>query len=265
MRPSVPLLLNSSRWKLNSIEWSPKVANVHSQIIQEDNDQHSFVLPDLPNNVYTADDRQEYFSQIPKRQRIVTVATCRYTPETLVQENFPSNKLLLVGGNDKHPNSLSTMEAAKILLSSSNQNIELWGVTNPNDPKSILQVQEKIDSGIAGFLTQPLLSSRALDILERYPRVDDAKFVAGMAMPRSAKQLQFWCQLLQDEQLLENDPLFQAHLAFFSQPYYTSMAWIGRELEHLATSATIDGVHFMPLGNTEDLVTLFQRPPWQEQ
>jgi 5,10-methylenetetrahydrofolate reductase len=228
-------------------------------------------MPDLPN-VYTPEDRDDYLFQVPPSQRFLTVATCRYTPKTLAGSHFPkAEKILLVGGNEKTSDSLSTIEAAKILkdaYSGDNIKVELWGVTNPNDPNSIDLVEQKIEAGITGFLTQPLLSSQALDNLESYRRRRDddesssISFVAGMSMPRTAKGLQFWCKRLlkQPELLLESDPLFQAHLAFFSQPHSTSMAWIEQELENLSTRATIDGIHFMPLGNTEDLVTLFQRP-----
>ena len=255
MRPTVSL----GRWKFHTVEWSPKVAEIQSQL----NATH-FVLPDLPN-VYTPQDRSDYFSQVPPSQRILTVATSRYTSKTLIDSTFQADTLLLVGGNEKTSSTLSTVEAAEILSNDQHSsNTILWATTNPNDPHSIERVQQKIDAGITGFLTQPLLSSHALEVLEAYPRrrpseEEDSRisYVAGLAMPQTAKSLQFWCKLLEQPQL-EKDPLFQAHLAFFSQPYFTSMAWIGRELEHLKTHATIDGIHFMPLGNTQDLLTVFR-------
>ncbi|KAL3930117.1 MAG: hypothetical protein SGBAC_011905 [Bacillariaceae sp.] len=235
--------------KHNSVEWSPKVGAVQSQL----RSKTRYVLPDLPN-VLTQDNRDDFMSRVSPSNRIVTVATCYHTPSTLKGSNFEADAILLVGGNERSEKSLSTSDAA-MMLKDENENISLWGVTNPNDPNSIESVNKKIESGIDGFITQPLLSTPAMDIFESYPRHADTKYVAGLAMPRSAKNLQFWLQLL-DQPELENDALFKAHLAFFSQPYFTSMAWLGRELENLSTRATLDGVHLMPLGNTEDLINV---------
>ena len=177
--------------------------------------------------------------------------------------------LLLVGGNEKTPESLSVVTAASILQEQQQCGQQLWGVTNPNDPNSIQSVERKIAAGITGFMTQPLLSSHAIDIFEAYPRQQQhgtsttgtgITYIAGLAMPKTARSLQFWCDLLEQPELRQ-DPLFKAHLAFFSaQPHYSSYQWIGKELVTLATSTTMDGIHFMPLTNTEDLVALFQLP-----
>lgn len=242
--------LSLSRWKFHSVEWNPKVAVVQKNLPESTN----FVMPDLPN-VLTDDDRVEYMFQVSRPKRVLTVSACRHTPESLSQSSFKADKLLLVGGNEQTEDSLSTVAATKI-LKDANTDQTLWGVTNPNDPHSLEMVQEKIDAGITGFITQPFLSSEALDNFENYPRQGDAiSYVAGMAMPRTAKNLQFWLTLLEQPEL-ENDPLFKAHLAFFSQPYFTSIAWLGREVENLTTRATIDGIHFMPMANTEDLVNI---------
>jgi hypothetical protein len=245
MRPSLPI----PRWKFHSVEWNPKVASVHAQLPESTH----FVLPDLPD-VYTQDDRVDYMFRVSPPQRILTVSACRHTPETLSRSSFDADNLLLVGGNEQTEDSLSTVAAAKI-LKVTNANLTVWGVANPNDPHSLESVQEKVEAGITGFITQPLLSSQALDNFESYPRQGDTSYVAGMAMPRTAKNLQFWLRLLNQPEL-EHDPLFKAHLAFFSQPYFTSMTWLGRELENLTTTATIDGIHFMPMGNTDDLVNI---------
>jgi len=263
MRPTVPLL---KAWKFQTVEWNPKVSRIKSQL----NATH-FVLPDLPA-VYSPSDRDHYFSEIPPSQRIVAVATCRQSPETL-RDKYCRNsnneevkhqidKLLLVGGNEKTPKSLSVVEAASI-FKEQQSTTTLWGVTNPNDPKSIERVERKIAAGITGFLTQPFLSSNAIDIFEAYPRQQhdgNITYIAGLAMPKTARSLQFWCDLLEQPELRQ-DPLFKAHLAFFSaQPHYSSYQWIGKEMVTLATCTTMDGIHFMPLTNTEDLVALFQLP-----
>jgi 5,10-methylenetetrahydrofolate reductase len=243
-----------------SVEWSPRAnaASLQGKILKEVNNCQ-LVFPDLPN-VFTQDDRVEYLFQVPPSRRIMTVSTCRHTPETLAASKFKADKLLLVGGNEKQKSSLSTVDAAKILKETS-KDMTIWGTTNPNDPKSIDSVSQKIEAGITGFVTQPLLSFNSLDIFESYPRTQneasDISFVAGMAMPRSAKNLQFWCKLLEQPEL-EDDPLFKAHLAFFSQPYFTSIAWLGKELENLYTRATIDGIHFIPMENTEDMRTILR-------
>ena len=252
--------LSSSLWKYHSVEWNPKVASVlQNQDNQLNASVSHFVLPDL-STIYSQNDRVDYLFQTPTHKRILTVATCRYTAETIANTVLKADKVLLVGGNEKidqqNQPTLSTIEAAKILREQHND-LELWGVTNPNDPNSCENVQKKIEAGISGFITQPLLSSNALQTLEDYPREDDTVFVAGVAMPRTAKSLQFWRKLLEQPDL-EEDPLFRAHLAFFSQPYFTPMAWIGREVENLSTHATVDGVHFMPMGNTEDLLSVFR-------
>lgn len=226
-----------------------------------------FVFPDLPQ-VYSPQDRKNYLiSTAPKRQ-IQTVALSRHkswkslVANPIVQAASPDSKLLLVGGNDKGPETLSTIQAAKILRNE--LDAELWGVANPNDLGSVESIHAKREAGIQGFLTQPLLCSTALETLQAYPS-KDTTLVVGMAMPQTAKALQFWSQLVvvgeTEQAAMAQDPLFQSHLAFFSQPYFTSIAWIGRELQHLATHTEpnhIHGIHFMPLKNTDDLRTIFK-------
>ncbi|KAL3898050.1 MAG: hypothetical protein SGARI_006772 [Bacillariaceae sp.] len=212
---------------------------------------------------------------------------------------------------------MSVVEAARIIRENENaqsssscddgrKKIALWGVANPNDERSVERVYDKLEAGlIQGIITQPLLSSTAHETLRSYktlaPRNNnnkDVTILAGLAFPRTARSLQFWAKnLLLDDQdnhnVLRNDPLFQSHLAFFSQPYYTPISWIGREFQELlmmtslsfgmeeedddegaksassssssSTTTTtpspappIDGIHCMPLKNTEDLCTIFQ-------
>jgi hypothetical protein len=243
-----------------TVEWSPKVASIQSEL-PADAISH-FILPDMPR-IQKAKDRQRFLASVPKKQRIQTIATCRHTPTSLAQWRLPADKILLVGGNDKgstipDTTTLSVVEAAQILQNETDT--PLWGVANPNDPNSLDRVEEKIQAGITGFVTQPLLSSDSLDILESYPTNDDITLIVGMALPKTAKNLQFWMTLLEQEpELLQNDPLFQSHLAYFSQPYYTSLAWVGRELQNLSSRANnVDGIHCMPFSNTEDLIAMFR-------
>jgi hypothetical protein len=190
---------------------------------------------------------------------------------------FPSQSLstiLIVGGNEKgSPNVLTTVQAADVIATycdnmsttttttttSTAVKRQIWGVENPNDPNSPKRLHDKLDAGIHGFLTQPLLSSSAMDTLHTYhdmllnhqhhhlhPRQDgstrrcssSSSLIVGMALPTTANGLQFWSKLLEqpyDTHALKDDPLFQSHLAFFSQPYYTPLAWAGREIQDLYT------------------------------
>lgn len=266
-------------WRHVTVEWSPKL----SQQIQSQPDLQGaathWVFPDLPL-LYTREHRVTYWQSIAPPQRIQTVAACHHSDwKSLVataKERWHGmtdqgdshdiqhgGKLLLVGGNDKTAQTMSTVQAATILQSElfGDKPAELWAVADPNDPESVANVQSKVEAGIVGFLTQPPLSSTAWDTIESYRNHNhkNISIVVGMALPKSAASLQFWRQLLNRPELVEKDPLFQSHLAYFSQPYTTSLAWIGRELQECITSASIiDGVHFMPLHNTKDMMALLQ-------
>jgi hypothetical protein len=282
-----------------SVEWSPKLAAIAQSPPPPQQQQQQlqlsrpdyFVFPDLPE-VHTADDREMYERSTLPEKRLQTVAACRFdNAKSLVghvvgllssrsTDNISCKRnILLVGGNENkganNKNTLSTIEAANILRSETTGDdaITLWGVANPNDPQSVEYTHRKVEAGISGFLTQPLLASHALETLIEYPSSssggdatnnDDIVILAGMAFPRTAQNLQFWAKLI-DYPPLQDDPLFQSHVAFFSQPYVTPLAWIGRELHDLTTRASdrIDGVHLMPLHNTEDLLAVVRSLPQQ--
>lgn len=270
-----------------------------------------FVLPDLPH-LYSDDDRQEFWQATTtgssRPQRIQTIAVCYHDShesllKTVKQSSIehPNTTFLLVGGNEKDKqsslmssSSLSTVQAANMLRNELGgpDVVSLWGVANPNDPSSIESTGEKIEAGITGIITQPLLSSTAKDTLQLYNSQcrssssnDGITILAGLAFPTTAKSLQFWAtKLLRQGDELRTDPLFQSHLAYFSQPYYTTTVWIGREcqellsymdietvaaaeaavdLSHQSTqsktrSSIIHGIHCMPLHNMDDLCTLLQ-------
>ena len=208
-----------------------------------------------------------------------------------------TNNILLVGGNDKNTlqGRLSTIDAAQILLEefpsssssvpdinhqNNNHAIELWGVTDPNNPSSIESIQYKIDAGITSFITQPLFASYSMDILQEYSSIDNKvgmdnsdnedsmiNILVGIAMPRSIKTLHFWADQLIDkcDPPLQDDALFQSHIGYFSQPYVTPMAWTLREIQNIITLSSsttkrnvINGVHLMPMKNTSDLVPILQ-------
>eukprot|EP00536_Pseudo-nitzschia_multiseries_P016401 jgi/Psemu1/221196/e_gw1.1102.38.1 len=233
--------------KIFSVEWNPSVAAVRSELRPV---AAHFVLPDLPD-IISDRDRADFSAATDPGHRIHTVAA--------VEGVDPESKLLLVGGNRRGPTTMSSLDAARILRNEK-ENV-LWGVTNPNDPNSPETLERKVESGMSGFLTQPLLSSGATDTMQSYRECTDAgdtTLLAGLAFPRTVRGLRFWAKLLGQEAELEKDPLFQSHLAYFSQPYVTPIAWVGRELQDLLVNPSIDGVHFMPLTNTDDLCTLFK-------
>jgi hypothetical protein len=256
-----------------TVEWNPNLLAIHSQI----NATH-FVIPDL-SRVYSEIDKQDFIHAIPISQRIQTISACNHDEKSLNELSIQANKVLVVGGHDKNSCqqkekglnkvqnnettktrlccSLTALEATEILHQRNDTHFDIWGVTNPNHENSISRVEEKIAAGMTGFITQPLLSSHALDILESYPK-DNATFIAGIAMPASNKSLQFWLQLLEQPEL-ETDALFKSHMAYFQSPYFTSMAWIQREIQILEAHATIDGIHFMPMKNTKDLLDLLKK------
>ena len=156
---------------------------------------------------------------------------------------------------------MSSIDAATILYNEKGN--VLWGVTNPNDPRSLNRFEEKIKAGMDGFITQPLLSTHAMDTMEMYQGFctknnNDVTILTGLAFPKSVRGLRFWAKLLEQEEKLESDPLFRSHIAFFSQPYFTPISWIGRELQNITLSSNNNGVHFMPLNNVDDLCTIFQ-------
>lgn len=179
--------------------------------------------------------------------------------------NLHGGKLLIVGGNNKNGATIkvSTEQAVKILRSELGATVELWAVADPNDPDSPQRVSAKVNSGVDGFLTQPLLGSLAWDTLFSY-EMGDASLVVGMACPRSSDQLRFWQQLLDRPELLNDDPLFQSHLEYFSRSEHSSSAaWIRNEVQQCFTNSktngvgnSIHGIHFMPLRNVEDLVAV---------
>ena len=270
MRSTLPLL-SQQTWKYCTVEWSPRLATAAVQSALPADVATHYILPDrdLPNlpHLQSSKDRKMFLATIPAKQRIQTIATSRHTPWSLKQYRIPADKILLVGGHDKTPKTLSVVEAAHVLQQETDT--PLWGVANPNDPNSLERVEEKINAGITGFVTQPLLSSHALDILKTYPKKGDddnnpvITFNVGMALPTTVQNLQFWMRLLEQPEL-QDDPLVQNHMEYFSQPNCSSFAWIERELQDIIVSArtnnsnhvVVDGIHCMPMKNTDDLITL---------
>jgi len=290
------------------VEWNPKVASylfrnttaapaTGTSSSQSSSSSSYFVLPDLPELLITNTDAHDEFCRTitnPK-QRIITIATCHHSARSLLHTVAsptmePGTTLLLVGGNTKKngtmedtnwktTTSLSSLEAAQLLTQEREtvQTYPLWGVMNPNDPKSVDVLAQKITAGMTGFITQPCFTSDATDTLYRYRDCCESHhtnnnsnnnnnripILAGVACPKTLRGLQFWSKLVTGDDdelwtLVAQDPVFQRHVWYFSQPSVPSLAWSSRELHDLVVQhcAVLDGIHFMPLQNTEDFGAL---------
>lgn len=243
-----------SAWTHQTVEWSRQVGSLlHSS----PSCATHFVLPDLPGKL-SSETQQEFYDATHPNNRIKTIAVCRHTARSLAQcvtvTSREVDKILMVGGNNrKEESKLSTVDAVKIVQSITD--VELWAVANPNDKRSAGSVCEKLHAGIRGIVTQPLLSSKAMEILETYPRNSNVTYIVGAALPRTTRNLLFWLELLEQPELKE-DRLFRDHLDWFTS-MKNSLRWTESQLEALS-EAQIDGVHFMPLNNMGDLVSLLQ-------
>lgn len=240
------------------VEWSAKINEVRSQL---DPYTTHFVLPNLPS-IITPEQENVYYSEILPQTRIRTIAASLHDHKSLrrcVADNIIKvDKYLLVGGNSKgmETTSLSSLEASRIIRGETDT--EVWGVANPNDRTSPESVAKKLDAGIQGIITQPFFSSHALEVFESYPRYPGVSFIAGLALPTRKKDIMFWLELLGQPDLVE-DPLTRSHIEFFGSSDPSSLSWAENELESLKGS-TIDGVHYMPMKNIDDLLTLITNP-----
>jgi hypothetical protein len=241
---------------LTSVEWSPHVARIQSQLSRG---VTHFVLPNLPD-VYDDDLQKQFYVNVPSRQRIQTIAACLHTPDTLtellVQSRDTVDKFLIVGGNSKQEQQgLSTLQALRVAKDVDiGDEIELWGVANPNDKSSKDEVHAKLEAGMSGIITQPLLLSHATETLASYPRDDTIVYMAGLALPKTAKGLLFWLDLLGQSDLAD-DALFRDHYEYFCAGK-DSLTWSQDQLAGLDGATNVDGIHYMPMRNTRDLVSL---------
>jgi hypothetical protein len=242
---------------LTSVEWSPHVARIQSQLSRS---VTHYVLPNLPD-VYDDDQQKQFYANVPSRKRIQTIAACLHTPDTLtqllVQSRDTADKFLIVGGNskqDEHPG-LTTLQALQVAKDVDTGNdVELWGVANPNDANSKDGVHAKLDAGMSGIITQPLLLSHATETLASYPSDDAIVYMAGLALPKTAKGLLFWLDLLGQSDLAD-DVLFRDHYEYFCAGK-DSLTWSQDQLATLNGTTNVDGIHYMPMRNTRDLVSL---------
>jgi hypothetical protein len=240
---------------LTSVEWSPHVARIQSQISRG---VTHFILPDRPD-VFDDDQQKQFYANVPSRQRIQTIAACLHThtslTDCLVQSRDTVDKFLIVGGNSKQHQGLSTLQALQVAKDADmSSDVEFWGVANPNDENSKDGVHAKLEAGMNGIITQPLLTSHALETLASYPRGDTIVYMAGLALPKTAKGLLFWLDLLGQSDLAD-DALFRDHYEYFCSGK-DSLTWAQDQFDILNGTTNVDGVHYMPLRNTRDLVSL---------
>lgn len=242
--------------KFHTVEWGRNVARIHSQLKTATH----FILPDLPE----ADIKEKAFFEASNNRKIVTVAAGRHTAATfderlrqlLVAQNDTSDleKLLIVGGNQK--DGISTLDAisrAKSWCSSQQLKIkpDIWCVANPNDINSVSYLKDKLLAGADGVVTQPLMTSHALDVLDSYPTMTTT--VVGVALPKTSKGLLFWLKLLEQPEV-EHDEAFQASLIHF-ESNKSPLEWATSQIESIPQEL-VDGLHYMPMSNTDLLVDL---------
>ena len=126
--------------------------------------------------------------------------------------------------NDEYDDDSRRLKSTSSGDNDKNNKLVLWSVINPNDPNSIEHIHNKINvGGITNFITQPFLSSNATHIFHSYPMkstsasntTSDIRYVIGMAMPQTTKNLLYWIRLLEQPELI-HDPLFQRHVEYFA-------------------------------------------------
>ena len=242
-----------SKLTFQTVEWSRQVASVHPLLRAT-----HFVLPDLPQ-VINASLRNDFYEATSRNNRIITIQASRCTSESLKEvireKEGLVDKFLIVGGNTKNSTSPSSVDAIKTARQFTKN--EVWATANPNDAKSVDSVLCKLNAGATGIITQPLLSSPAVEILKGYPRDEGVVYIAGLALPKTKKGLLFWRDLLRQPELLD-DSLFDKHLDYFLHQR-GSLAWAQQEVMRLE-GTNIDGIHFMPMSNTVDLISLLTNP-----
>ena len=245
----------TARWPpFQSVEWGQTIAGI-SELLPSSLPR---ILPDLPH-VFL--DEQSWVQTTPRRSRILTIAACRHSYQTL-EKHFCSSQerkadhFLVVGGNDKEKSSSENLTTQEVLgfLQNNAEYCTLWATANPNDPSSVRSVQEKMEAGASALVTQPILSSQAECIVNKYPEGTD--LIAGLAMPETTKSLRFWQTLLGQPELSE-DARFRDHLEYFSNKK-CNITWARQEQQMLESMGMFSGVHYMPLKSTSCLLSLLE-------
>lgn len=219
-----------------------------------------FVLPQLPN-VISQDTKESFQTSIQPNERIVTIAAALYQTSGALRDavkikiqKYEPESLLVVGGNTKSNDSISTCEALSIIKDSTE--LRILATWDPNHP--VMDLQTKEDAGATGVITQPVLSSIGWQHLDDYfaTPIPGFQMITGMAFPKSAKSLHFWSSLL--EVAPENDDWFDQSLNRMENKD-SRQDWSKEQRDRLLEYDGIHGVHFMPMGNTADLLQLFQK------
>uniref|UniRef100_A0A7S1FMK7 Methylenetetrahydrofolate reductase (NAD(P)H) n=1 Tax=Corethron hystrix TaxID=216773 RepID=A0A7S1FMK7_9STRA len=215
--------------------------------------------------------------------RIATISACSHNRESITQTALSFigsdrislgcgggvDKILVVGGNNKKTKSysnLSSVDAIKFVSealrdchSHSSLHDQVWAVSDPNvkSNSDLELVLRKMDAGASGIITQPFLLSRSFTNFEKYP--DDMDYIVGVPFPRTSKSLEFWAGLLGPENLeIYNDDLFLRHMKHFESGK-DSYNWVISYINHILNcfGDRVKGLHFMPISNTKDLISLF--------
>jgi len=220
--------------------------------------------------------QQQFHDLIPRSQQIRIVVACQHDSfaalEHTLQDCEPEDRILVVGGHDKddgnnHSRGLTSVQVIQMITSSQHPNISrnVWAVANPNQPDD--RIDAKLAAGATGFVTQPLLSSRAADHVERYyPITNDVSYVMGLALPQTLANLEFWWKLVDAGPACRNDIAMKEHRAWF-QAQRDSRLWIRRQrqlVESLDDQGSnserrrVLGLHAMPMRNTDDLLAILE-------
>jgi 5,10-methylenetetrahydrofolate reductase len=119
-------------------------------------------------------------------------------------------------------------------------------------------VHQKIEAGATGIITQPFLTASAMDTFEQYPMKGKITYVAGMALPKTVKSIQFWKQLLSPQVDVEDDPLFQDHVRYFASGNDPDQ-WAQDQKKMLQTIPGLKGFHYMPMKNVDGLLKIVDK------
>eukprot|EP00978_Attheya_sp_CCMP212_P006335 scaffold14354_cov56-Attheya_sp.AAC.2 len=213
-----------------------------------------YILPDLPSAI-TPQLRELFYKTVPTNQRIITIAACRHTASTLKKEidQLDTNRILLVGGNEKQDASLSSEQALTIIREHSN--LIPWCVWDPNSVDSQNRLLDKQQAGAMGVVTQPLFTTRAWNNIQT---VDiNMECITGVPLISSRKNFMFWLDLLEgDTESFISDPVLCHSLDYFHEPMTKQNApllYATNYLEQLLSLEVVQGVHFMPMNNTKVL------------
>ena len=210
----------------------------------------------------------------PKPKPIMTMAASLFEdPASLIEsarermEGYGTDTLLIVGGNERTEQSLTSPEAITILSESFPiDKLSLFCAWDPNSPRDLDLLTKKIDAGATGVITQPLLTSSAWDQLDMLCQSEtlfdeSVKLIPGLALPKSAKSLLFWSSLLKESSPIQKDDGFAQSLRYFESSDFDEtfrLAWSTVQRDRLLSYAIIHGLHFMPLGNKGDLLQLLR-------